>query len=106
MAGAAQAQRLLTEDFNYTVGQLTNSAGGANVCGGKWTPNSVGAFFIQVVAGELSYTNYNTNPDGSSGKILKDSTKSSAEDAFTSFTAQTSGTVYVIFFIKPENYCE
>jgi hypothetical protein len=102
MAGAAQAQRLLTEDFNYAVGQLTDSAGGANVSGGKWTPNSGSAFFIQVVAGDLSYTNYNTNPDGSSGKILMDSVKSSAEDAFTSFTAQTSGTVYTSFLINLE----
>ena len=39
-AVTVSAQRLLTEDFNYSLGQLTSAAGGANVSGGVWVTNT------------------------------------------------------------------
>ncbi|HRI19651.1 MAG TPA: T9SS type A sorting domain-containing protein [Panacibacter sp.] len=99
-AGTASAQRLLTEDFNYSAGQLTDSAGGANVSGGKWTPNTGGGKFIKVVTGDLSYAGYGTNPEPGSGRILLDSTTSSAEDAFTSFDSVKENTVYCSFLLQ------
>lgn len=96
---AVMAQRLITEDFNYNAGQLTDSAGGANVSGGKWTPNTGIAKFIQVVTGDLSYTGYGTNPLAGSGRILLDSTTSSAEDAYTSFASVNANTLYSSFLL-------
>lgn len=96
-AGTVSAQRLLTEDFNYSAGQLTDSAGGANVSGGKWTPNTGSGKFIKVVTGDLSYAGYGTNPEPGSGRILLDTTTSSAEDAFTTFDSVKENTVYCSF---------
>ena len=98
--GTAYAQRLLTEDFNYSTGQLTDSAGGANVSGGNWTPNSGTGKFIQVAAGDLTYAGYNTNPAAGSGRILLDSTTKSAEDAFVSFDSVKENSVYCSFLLQ------
>lgn len=98
--GAASAQRLLTEDFNYIAGQLTDSAGGANVSGGNWTPNSGTGKFIQVVTGDLTYAGYVTNPAAGSGRILLDSTTKSAEDAFISFDSVKENSVYCSFLLQ------
>lgn len=94
------AQRLLTEDFNYSLGQLTSAAGGANVSAGKWATNTGTAKYLQVVAGSLVYPGYITNPLPNSGHILLDSTKGSAEDAYTSFDTVKTGTVYASFLLN------
>ena len=89
---SAFSQRLLTEDFNYNTGTLTD------VSGGKWSNISGAGEFIPVVTGNLSYANYITNPL-QSRSITLDTTKSTAEDVKTDFTAQTSGTVYASFLL-------
>lgn len=99
-AVTVSAQRLLTEDFNYSLGQLTSAAGGANVSGGVWVTNTGNAKYLQVLAGSLTYPGYVTNPLPNSGYILLDSTKGSAEDAYTAFTAVTGGTVYASFLLN------
>ncbi len=94
------AQRIVTEDFNYAAGQLTDSAGGANVSGGKWIPNTGNAKFIQVVDGDLSYTGYGTNPIPGSGRILLDTATSSAEDAYTTFASVNANSLYCSFLLQ------
>jgi len=98
----AHAQHLITEDFNYSAGQLTDSAGGANVSNGVWKPNTGANKFLQVATGNLSYTDYITSPDVNSGRLLTDSTTISAEDAYTGFTVQNSNTVYASFLLNLE----
>lgn len=100
LMNVANAQRLKTEDFNYDAGQLTDSAGGANVSNGAWIPNTGTGKFLQVATGDLSYTNYFTSPEPNSGRLLLDSTTVSAEDAFTEFTAQNSNTLYTSFLLN------
>lgn len=100
----AFSQRLLTEDFNYAAGQLTDANGGANVSGGAWATNSGTSKFIQVVSTNLTYANYITNPTSDSRAITLDTSTSSAEDAFTNFTSQTNGaTVYASFLLTLES---
>ncbi len=96
------AQRLLTEDFNYPVGQLTAAAAGANVSGGAWISSSGTGNYIQVAAGSLTYPNYFTNPSGTNnGKVVLNAILTSAEDAYTPLSAaQTAGTVYVSFLLN------
>ncbi len=99
-AGTVSAQRLKTEDFNYSVGQLTSGGSGGNVSGGNWISNSGTAKYIQVLAGSLTYPNYNTNPAPNSAHILLDSVKGSAEDIYTDFDSVTSGTLYASFLLN------
>ena len=99
----AFSQRLLTEDFNYAAGQLTDAplGAGANVSGGVWVSNTGGAKFIPVVNSNLTYTDYYTNPTVSSRAITIDTSTSSAEDVYTNFSSQTNGvTVYASFLLK------
>ncbi|MEO5582000.1 MAG: hypothetical protein ABIR66_04870, partial [Saprospiraceae bacterium] len=100
------AQRLLTEDFNYPLGQLTltNSGAGQNVSGGAWVWYSGTVVFIPVIAGSLSYPGYVTNPSATNdNKISLAATISSAEDAYTGFTPQPAATpitVYASFLLN------
>lgn len=99
LAAVANAQRLKTEDFNYSLGQLTDANGGANVSGGNWKTNSGTGKYIQVVEGNLTYPSYITNPVNNA-HILLDSTKGSAEDVYTNFDSVESNTVYCSFLIN------
>jgi len=94
IALSASAQRLLTEDFNYSAGQLTTVSGGA------WVNFSGTGYFIPVSSGNLSYPNYVTSPNGSSGKISIVSASSSAEDDYSAFATTSSGTLYASFLVN------
>ena len=100
---STNAQRLKTEDFNYTPGQLTNLNGGANVSGGIWTTLSGATKPLRITAGNLSYPNYYTAPSNSSGHLHLDSSLSDAEDAYTSIQIVKDSTVYVSFLLKVIN---
>ena len=91
----AEADLLVTENFAYSVGQLTSVAGGANVSGDKWVNFSGTSNPLQVVSGSLSYTGYTPN-SGNSVRMIP----GSAEDAYTQFAPRTSGTVYIAFLVK------
>ena len=101
-ASAVSAQRLRTEDFNYAPGQLTSANGGANVSGGLWVTNSGNGKFLQVVAGDLTYPDYITNPSLISAHLELDTSKSSSEDAYTSFDSVKTGTLYASFLLNVE----
>lgn len=99
-ASSIMAQRLITEDFDYAAGQLTDANGGANVSAGVWTTLSGTGKFLTAVDGSLSLTIYQTDPAPDSRHIVLDTVSASAEDIKTLFTSQTSGTVYCSFLIN------
>jgi hypothetical protein len=96
-ASVVSAQRLLTEDFNYSAGQLTTVSSGA------WVHFSGTTKPIQVVAGNLTYPGYVTSPSPASGLIFLDSAKSNAEDVNRSFGAVNSGSLYCTFLLNVLN---
>ena len=87
------AQRLLTEDFNYSAGDLTN------VSGGLWHHYSGTIKPIQVVSGNLTYPGYVTDPT-TEAKIMLDTAKLNAEDAYIEFTKVDTGSVYCTFLLN------
>ncbi len=89
---------LLTENFSYTTGQLTNLSGGANVSGGNWVNYSGTGTAIQVSSGGLSYSGYPQSGIGNKIDIV--ATTSSAEDTYRQFTTQTTGTTYAAFIVN------
>jgi hypothetical protein len=93
--------QLMIEEFNYSTGQLTSAASGANVSGGNWVSFSGTGNYIPVVAGSLSYAGYGSS--GVGNKIQVVYSTSSSEDVRRSFTAITSGTVYFSFLINVAN---
>lgn len=97
------AQRLKTEDFNYSPGQLTSLNAGANVSNNSWLSLSGTSKSLQVVPGNLFYPDYLTAPSGSGTCISMDSSVSNAEDAYMSFPAVTENTVYASFLLKVDN---
>ncbi len=94
------AQRLLTEDFNYPAGQLTDTDSGANVSNGNWIHYSGDSNYIEVVSGNLTYPGYNTAPSPTSGMVKLDTIKGNGEDADTRFTPVNSGTIYCSFLLN------
>jgi hypothetical protein len=90
------AQRLLTEDFNYSTGDLIN------VSSGLWQHSSGNTKPIQVVPGNLTYPGYTTNPVTET-KIKLDTAKQNAEDAFIDFTRVDTGSVYCSFLLNVLN---
>ncbi len=97
---SAGAQRLATEDFDYEAGQLTDIGGGLNVSGGVWTDFSGTGNYLQVNDGNLGYPNYTTDPAIDSRHLNLDTSKSSSEDAYLTFTAQTANTIYSTFLLN------
>jgi hypothetical protein len=88
------SQRLLTEDFNYSIGQLTI------VSDSSWLHFSGTTKPIQVIAGNLTYPGYITSPSPTSGLVFLDSAKSNAEDVNRAFGAVDSGSVYCTFLLN------
>jgi Secretion system C-terminal sorting domain len=99
----AIAQRLKTEDFNYSPGQLTSLNAGANVSNGSWLSFSGTDKPLRVVAGNLIYPDYLTAPSEPGACISMDSSVLNAEDAFMSFPTVTENTVYISFLLKVDN---
>ncbi len=97
------AQRLLTEDFNYDAGQLTSADGGSDVGGGNWESFSGGGNFIQVVDGNLTYTDYGTEPSVTSRQVKITSFSGSAEDVSRAFGAVTTNSVYCSFLLNVDS---
>ncbi len=95
MGTITQAQ-LLNENFSYSTGQLDAVNGGANVSGGAWINYSGTTLPIQVTSGSLTYSGYAASGIGNKVVIVP----GSAEDAYTQFATQTSGTVYAAFLVN------
>src|SRR5436305_5463536 len=93
-ASSVLSQRLLTEDFNYPLGQLRP------VSDSNWVHFSGTSEPIQVTAGNLTYPGYFTNPSSTSALVLLDSARSNAEDDYTRFGSVDSGTVYCTFLLN------
>jgi hypothetical protein len=87
------AQRLVTEDFNYNTGDLTN------VSGGLWHHYSGNTEPIKVVSGNLSYPGYTTNPITET-KVKLDTSQLNAEDAYVEFSQVNSESVYCSFLLN------
>ena len=110
IAGSGKVSRKLSplvvspirvDDFQYAVGQLTDSTGGANVSGGNWVTNTGTGNFLQVSGGSLSYTGYTSSGVGNKLDVI--STTASAEDTFRNFPTRTSGTTYAAFMVNITN---
>ncbi|MEP6513897.1 MAG: T9SS type A sorting domain-containing protein [Parafilimonas sp.] len=97
------AQRLLTEDFNYAAGQLTDANGGANVSGGNWVSFSGTGNYLEVTEADYTYADYVTNPAADSRHLHIITSPSSAEDASTAFTLQNANTVYCSFLLNVDS---
>jgi len=91
LAVAASAQRLLTEDFNYVRGGISNRSGGV------WQHLSGTGDSLRVVARSLTYPGYTTNPAANSGKLRLDTSSFNPESAFTTFQNQFTDTLYYSF---------
>jgi hypothetical protein len=89
--------QLLDENFNYSTGQLTGNGGGSNVSGGAWTLIG-GTVQLNVVSGSLTYPGYVSSNIGN--RLLTRDTSASAEDAYTSFTPTSSGSIYYSFLLN------
>ena len=104
-AGAARADLLLEENFDYATGQLTlgNAGTGQNVSGGNWTWISGTQVFLSVSGGSLGYAGYPSSGTGNKVEIV--STSQSAEDAYRAFSQyqRTGSTVYASFLINVAN---
>lgn len=90
----AQAERLLTENFEYNLGNLYGQGG--------WLKYSTQtAAPVQVVDGALTYAGYQ---DNAVGKAVKLTQTPSAEDVMRPFseTAVSSGKVYASLLVKVE----
>ncbi|MCE1189027.1 MAG: T9SS type A sorting domain-containing protein [Ignavibacteria bacterium] len=90
---AINAQTLMTENFEYTVGTLLTA-------NGYTAHSSAGTNAQTVVAGSLSYTGYALN-SGNSLKLIN-----SGEDVnkkFITGDSVSSGSVYVTFLVKVDS---
>lgn len=94
----SNAQTLLNENFNYSPGQLSAAFSGANVSNGTWINFSGTANPILCDSGSLSYANYVSSGIGNKAKLTAVST--SAEDIYTGFSAQSSGTIFTSFILN------
>ncbi len=88
------AQTLLTENFNYPPGQLTN------VSNGSWVHLSGDTNFIQVDTGNLTYPGYSTESSDTSGMVMLDTAKNEGEDAYTRFGTVGSDSVFCSFLLN------
>jgi len=86
---------LLEENFDYTAGQLTDVNSGANVSNGNWVSYSGTTLPLMVSNGSLTYSGYISSGIGNKVEIWY----GSAEDAYSSFTPQTPGSVVYAAFI-------
>lgn len=85
----AQAQRLLTEDFDYTIGSGIKAAGWSIHGGAGSTPDSI------LVVGGLTFSGYPGSGIGGAASVT-----GKYADQNKTFTSQTSGTVYASFMVK------
>ncbi len=85
----AQGQRLLTEDFDYTIGSGIKAAGWLIHGGAGATPDS-----ILVVSG-LTFSGYPGSGIGGAASVT-----GKFADQNKTITSQTSGTVYASFMVK------
>jgi hypothetical protein len=86
--GVMNAQVLLEENFDYSVGSLLSANG--------WTAHSgAGTLPLTVTTGSISYPNYLSSEVGN--EVL---TTGSGEDAHKTFTAQSSGSVYASVLVN------
>lgn len=86
MGLSVNAQVLLNEQFDYPVGDSLTAHG--------WTTHSGTTNTIFTVSGNLTYTGYNS-PVGQKASLV-----TTGLDVNRTFTAQTSGSVYVAFLVN------
>lgn len=85
----AQGQRLLTEDFDYTIGSGIKAAGWLIHGGAGATPDSI------LVVGGLTFSGYPSSGIGGAASVT-----GKFADQNKTITSQTSGTVYASFIVK------
>jgi hypothetical protein len=103
MGISSKAQLLLTENFNYNTGNLTNVSGRNNVSGGVWRGQTIGSTLIgaqTVTNGSLTYPKYNSPLNTNKLSLLPDST---GEISLITFSPENKGTIYFSFLIKINN---
>src|SRR5436190_2188790 len=87
MCGAISGAPLITEEFDYTAGDLITAHGWTALSAGRTNP-------ITVTSPGLTYSGY-----ASSGVGLAVSMTTSGEDDNKAFTSTTSGSVYAAFLV-------
>lgn len=88
--------QVMTENFEYSVGDLVAGSGG------NWVHFSGSGLNIQVSSGSLSYPEYPASDIGNKIEIV--TTSSSAEDAYRQFADQIPGTnLYASFLLIVPN---
>ncbi len=88
LVGKISTGQLLTEDFNYTAGQLLTNNG--------WTAHSgAGTNAITVTSPGLTYTGHTGSGVGNAVSMT-----TSGEDANRSFTETSSGSLYFSFLVN------
>jgi hypothetical protein len=92
-ASCANAQLLLDEKFDYTVGSLLTANG--------WTNHSGTGTFLTVMQGNLTYPGYPSSGVGNMVYVTGGS--GSREDANKPFPQQASGAVYASFLINVDS---
>jgi len=83
--------QLLTEEFNYTVGQALTANGWSAYSGSGSNP-------ILVTSGSLTHINYPSSGIANSTQVIGGT--GSREDVNRTFTSQTSGSVYASFLVN------
>lgn len=92
---SASAQVLLTEDFDYSIGQVITSTATADPMTGWLSHSGTGTANIVVTNG-LTFTGYAGS--GVGGAALLNNT---GEDINKTFTSQSTGVIYASFIIQP-----
>ncbi len=82
-----RAQTLLTENFDYPAGTFLNAVG--------WNAHSGTAEPVSVVVPGLTFTGYPLSNIGGAAHL-----DNTGEDVNKTFTAQTTGSIYVAFMVK------
>ena len=88
------AQVLLTEDFDYSIGQVITPTTAADPMTGWLSHSGVGTGNIAVTNG-LSFAGYAGSGVGGAAYL-----GNNGEDINKTFTAQTSGVFYISFLVK------
>ncbi len=89
----ASAQLILKENFDYSLGNITDND--------TWTPYAAaGSEPVQVVEGGLKFEGYNfTDTDGKAVRL--NPSKQATEDVYTKFSSSvTTGSLYLSFLLK------
>lgn len=93
-SASASAQVLLTEDFDYSIGQVITATATADPMTGWLSHSGAGTANIAVTNG-LTFAGYAGSGVGGAAAV-----SNNGEDINKTFTSQSSGVVYAAFIIK------